>query len=129
MVPLCYADVYGESRHRILRKLFRIFYRSTKNNSILNANFQSSSSEGPKHVLGGTKNVSVATIYRTCFSRSRLKFWRFLCFVFVFCTKIHNVLNFAQFYRIRALEIAFALFWLIWYSLFNNPKYSNALST
>ncbi|RNA31588.1 hypothetical protein BpHYR1_010105 [Brachionus plicatilis] len=32
------------------------------------------SSEGQNHVLGGTKDVSVATIYRACFSRSKLKF-------------------------------------------------------
>ncbi|RNA27375.1 hypothetical protein BpHYR1_003527 [Brachionus plicatilis] len=54
-------------------------------------------------ISGGTENVSVATIYRTYFSRSRFKFQRFLHSVFAFCTKIHNVLNFAEFYRISIL--------------------------
>ncbi|RNA02299.1 hypothetical protein BpHYR1_045262, partial [Brachionus plicatilis] len=45
------------------------------------------SSEGPKHVLptktcsnqyiGGTKDVSASTIYRTCFGPSELKLWSY----------------------------------------------------
>ncbi|RNA35579.1 hypothetical protein BpHYR1_024022 [Brachionus plicatilis] len=59
---------------------------------------QSLSSEGPKHVLGGTKDVSAATIYRTCFGPSELqKLWHFLYFVFDFCTKIHNAIIFSSF--------------------------------
>ncbi|RMZ97808.1 hypothetical protein BpHYR1_029751 [Brachionus plicatilis] len=43
-----------------------------------------------EHYTGGTKDVSAATIYRTCFGHSELKLWHFLHFVFGFCTKIHN---------------------------------------
>ncbi|RNA09762.1 hypothetical protein BpHYR1_011442 [Brachionus plicatilis] len=66
---------------------------------------QSLSSEGPKHVFGYTKDVSIATIHRTCFNRSRLKSLRFLYCVFVFCTKIYNVLNFVEFFRISIIII------------------------
>ncbi|RNA22099.1 hypothetical protein BpHYR1_021994 [Brachionus plicatilis] len=40
--------------------------------------------------VDGTKDVSVITIYRTCFDPSEFELWDFLHFVFVFCTKIHN---------------------------------------
>ncbi|RNA29539.1 hypothetical protein BpHYR1_026358 [Brachionus plicatilis] len=37
----------------------------------------------------GSKDASVATIYITCFGPTEL--CHFLCFVFVFYTKFHNV--------------------------------------
>ncbi|RNA03238.1 hypothetical protein BpHYR1_018252 [Brachionus plicatilis] len=63
------------------------------------------SSEEPNHVLGGTKDVSVATIYRACFSRSRLKFWRFYVLFLFF------VLKFTMFYIL--LSFAESIYW--WY--------------
>ncbi|RNA41647.1 hypothetical protein BpHYR1_004021 [Brachionus plicatilis] len=63
---------------------------TTENRIELSFKCQSSSSEGPKHDLfadlfrvlqnqdiGGTKDVSVATIYRTCFGPSELKLSNF----------------------------------------------------
>ncbi|RNA38049.1 hypothetical protein BpHYR1_033372 [Brachionus plicatilis] len=38
-------------------------------------------SEGPKHVLGDTKDVTAATIYRTCFGPSEFELWHFLYFL------------------------------------------------
>ncbi|RNA26244.1 hypothetical protein BpHYR1_013591 [Brachionus plicatilis] len=45
------------------------------------------SSEGRKHVLGGRKDVSVATIYRICFSPSELKLWNFLYLFLIVVSK------------------------------------------
>ncbi|RNA43809.1 hypothetical protein BpHYR1_020659 [Brachionus plicatilis] len=51
---------------------------------------KNSSHSKSSQYIGGTKDLSVATIYRTCFGPSELKLWYFLYFVFDFCTKIHN---------------------------------------
>ncbi|RNA19753.1 hypothetical protein BpHYR1_052491 [Brachionus plicatilis] len=54
---------------------------------------QSLSSKAPKHVLGGTNDLSVATIYRTCISRFRLKLWRFYI-LFLFFNKKKGLLRY-----------------------------------
>ncbi|RNA44965.1 hypothetical protein BpHYR1_052254 [Brachionus plicatilis] len=58
----------------------------------------------------GTKDVSVATIYRTCFGPSA---WAFLYFVFVFCTRINNAIKIVkQDLKFEPLEYSHEQFFL-----------------
>ncbi|RNA17266.1 hypothetical protein BpHYR1_010242 [Brachionus plicatilis] len=77
---------------------------------------QSLSSEGPKHVLGGTENVSVTTIYKIRFAE--LKLWLYWWYKgCISCYNIHNM-----FWSIRTYALAFFIFCFCFFTKIHNAK-------